>query len=115
MRTARDYSVPPMLLYDGTPGWDNRSRTLAVALTILEDETGRHGHPLAEELDPNSNGWYQAEVVINEATAEYERFMKNAKDLEPGSMVVIRDTRHSLPAAGAAADEIADEESESDQ
>lgn len=83
---------------DGGRKWDPRSRTLAVALTTLEDETGQTGHALADELDPDTNGWWEAHVVVNEAVAEQQRFIKeHGKDLEPGAFVIIRDGRVKQP------------------
>lgn len=43
------------------------------------------------------NGWFEADVVINEATATVQRFTKDAK-LEPGSYVIVRDGRVKPPA-----------------
>lgn len=81
-----------MQMYDGTEGWGHRSRLLALALQVMEDETGQEGHPIADELDPDMNGWYEAEVLTNEAVAARQRHAKNYKP-QPGEFVVIRDTR----------------------
>lgn len=43
-------------------------------------------------MDPETNGWWKAEVIYNEATAERHRFMKDYKP-EPGALIVIRDGR----------------------
>ena len=58
---------------------------------------GPNGFPLDLELDPDMNGWFEADVVINEATAAVQRFTKDAK-LEPGSYVIVRDGRVKPPA-----------------
>ena len=41
LKTARSWQIPPLQMITGEPsGWDNdRNRLLAVALTLLEDET----------------------------------------------------------------------------
>lgn len=84
--------MPPRHFLDGGTDWDHRSRTLAIALQTLEDETGPHGFPLDLELDPNMNGWFEAKVVVNEATAAQQRLLKDAK-LEPGSYIIVTDGR----------------------
>ena len=89
--------MPPRHWLDGGTTWDHRSRILAVALQTLEDETGPNGFPLDLELDPDMNGWFEADVVINEATATVQRFTKDAK-IEPGSYVIVRDGRVKPPA-----------------
>lgn len=94
LRAARSWGVPPGLLIDGAEGWDERSRTLALALQVMEDTTGPEGHALADEMDPDTNGWWEPEVVVNEAVAARQRFTKDeGKNLEPGAMVIIRDGR----------------------
>lgn len=83
-----------MHLYDGTPGWTFKSRTLALALTCLEDETGPEGHALSDELDDQVGTWYEADTLVNYAAAARERYMKkHGKNLEPGEFVIVRDTR----------------------
>lgn len=80
-----------MELIAGIPGWGERSRVLAVALIKLEDETGPEGHALSDELDPDSNGWWEPHVVVNEAVAVRQEFMeKEGKNLERGAHVFIR-------------------------
>lgn len=81
-----------MQLHSGITSWDDRSRILALALQTMEDETGPEGHALADELDPDTNGWWEPKVITNEAVATRERFMKDAK-LDPGDMVIIEDGR----------------------
>lgn len=85
--------MPPRHFLDGGTTWDHRSLILAIALQTLEDETGPEGHALADELDPDSNGWWTPEVIINEATAARQQFMKDNPKPEPGSYIIIRDGR----------------------
>lgn len=75
--------------------WPVRDRELALALTQMEDETGPEGHPIADEMDPASDGWWEPKAVYNYAVAARQQFMKSeaAKELEPGAMIVIRDGR----------------------
>ena len=115
LRTARSWSVPPMQLHANIPGWTYQSRMLAMALTALEDDTGPEGFPLAEELDPDSEGWYEAEVLTNQAVAARHRHAKDYKP-QPGEFVVIRDTRlPDLASPRVAADEESDQETEPDR
>ena len=59
--------MPPRHWLDGGTTWDHRSRILAIALQTLEDETGPNGFPLDLELDPDMNGWFEADVVMSRA------------------------------------------------
>ena len=75
--------------------WPERDQRLALALTQLEDETGPEGFPVADEYDPDMDGWYEAKERVNFAAAARERAEKRIKDAEPGTRLVVVDTRPS--------------------
>ena len=95
LRAARDWGVPPMQLVTGRDtGWCYRSRWLAIGLTRVDSTTGPEGYDVALETDEMSNGWWEPEIVVNEAVAARQRFMaEHGKKLEPGSTIVIRYAR----------------------
>lgn len=75
-------------------GWCHRSRWLAIGLTRLDATTGPEGYDIELETDEMSNGWWEPEVIINEAQAARQRFMaEHAERLEPGANVAIRYAR----------------------
>ncbi len=78
---------PSELLRD----WPDRDRALALALTQMEDQTGPEGHAVVDEMDPDTEGWWEARVVTNQASAARQRFLASdeGKNLEPGAMVII--------------------------
>lgn len=77
--------------------WSERSRMLALTLARIEANTGPEGFPLEWELDPDNDGWFEAEPVVNFATAARERYLNDHKNLEPGTRILIRYTKEDKP------------------
>ena len=64
-----------------------------MALTELEDDTGTEGHPLSLEYDDDMDGWFEARPVVNHAAAARERYLQQHPTLEPGTRLIVVDTR----------------------
>ena len=87
---ARSWGVEPD---DFWLKWSKRSRRLAIALQVLEDSTGAEGFPISMEMDPDNDGWFEAEPQINFAAAARERWQKDNPKADPGTRLVVRYTR----------------------
>lgn len=72
--------------------WSERDRGLAVGLIALEEQT-TYGFPVDEATDPDSDGHYVVERVINYPAAAVERARKEDKDPEPGTEYRVWDLR----------------------
>lgn len=90
---ARSWGVEPEAFW----AWSVRSRTLALALHELEAQTGPEGFPLDMELDPENDGWFQAEPIVNFAAAARERWIKDHDKADPGTRIVVRYTKVEEP------------------
>jgi hypothetical protein len=64
--------------------WDVRDRTLALALTELEDTTSPYGHDMARVLDPRSEGEYEVRTVVDQEQAVLDRWRTQNEKPAPG-------------------------------
>ena len=72
--------------------WSERDRGLAIGLLTLDERT-TSGHPTNTVYDPDSDGWFVAEPVINHAQAAIDRKRAAEKNVEPGTEYRTWDTR----------------------
>ena len=90
MRAARDWGVPPTrFLHE----WSSRDRSLALALSVYEDEGYASGVPNKVATDPDSNGHIVAVPYVDERAAAIERAQQNDKTPEPGKRWFAADVR----------------------
>ena len=62
--------------------WDVRDRSLALALTELEDTTSPHGHDMAHVLDPRSEGEFEVRTVTDQEQSALDQW--HAQNEKPG-------------------------------
>ena len=98
LRVARSWGVEPEAFWRD---WSPRSRRLAIALQVMEDETGAEGFPLEMEMDDDNAGWFVAEEHVNHAVAARDQWLKDHPKPDPGTRLVVRYTR---PEGGGVAD-----------
>lgn len=65
--------------------WDVRDRELAVALLVMEEQTSRYGHDLAEVTDPRREGEFEVRTMVDLEQAAVEDWQ--ARNPKPGSGV----------------------------
>lgn len=73
--------MPP----SGFAAWDARDRTLALALTVLEDTTSPHGHDIASTLDPRSEGEFEVQTVIDQEQKALDEWHRQNEKPPPGT------------------------------
>ena len=64
--------------------WDARDRTLALALTELEDSTTPFGNDRAHALDPRSEGEYEVRTVTDQEQAALDQWHSRNEKPAPG-------------------------------
>ena len=65
--------------------WDIRDRTLALALTELEETSTQYGNDAAHVIDPRSEGEYEVRTVVDQEQAVLDQWHKQNE--KPGAGV----------------------------
>lgn len=95
LKAARSWHAPPGEYLGGAQGWTYVSRTLAAALTYLDEIRCPRGHYTDDTTDPDAEGWYEVDdSMICEACAALDRYHKDHEHSppEPGALLFVRDT-----------------------
>lgn len=64
-------------------------------MLTYEDSIGPHGIPWRDAMDDDNDGWFEAVERVDYAQAALDQWKKDHtdKDVEPGTRVVVVDTR----------------------
>lgn len=74
--------------------WSQKSQALAEGLLLYEENVNEYGIPIREATDSEMDGWYEVDdTMIDYSVAAIEEYKKSNRNIEPGTLLRVVNTR----------------------